>query len=274
MTSTGAAGETAGRLGALSRLVCCDTADFADQYWSRRPLLSRAQALPSNFADLFGAAAVDELISQRGLRTPFFRMAQDGTVLPAGRYTRSGGAGAAINDQAADDRVLDLLAGGATLVLQALHRTWPPLVHFAGTLARELGHPVQVNAYVTPSQNRGFAAHYDTHDVFVLQVAGAKRWSVHAPVVPAPLPSQPWQDNAAAVAARATEPPQIDAVLEPGDALYLPRGYIHSATALGTTSIHLTVGRDKKPADYGILVGFQLTKAQLDYNRRAGRYAP
>lgn len=38
-------------------------------------------------------------------------------------------------------------------------------------------------------------------------------------------------------------------------------------------SIQLAVGRDKKPADYGILVGFQLTKEQLNYNRRAGRYA-
>src|SRR3712207_7315153 len=34
----------------------------------------------------------------------------------------------------------------------------------------------------------------------------------------------------------------IDAVLRPGDALYLPRGYLHSATALGAISAHLTVG--------------------------------
>lgn len=39
------------------------------------------------------------------------------------------------------------------------------------------------------------------------------------------------------------------------------------------SSILVTPGRDKKPADYGILVGFQLTKAQLDYNRRMGRFA-
>jgi hypothetical protein len=39
-------------------------------------------------------------------------------------------------------------------------------------------------------------------------------------------------------------------------------------------SITFTVGQDKKATEYGILVGFQLTKAQLEYNRRAGRYAP
>ena len=31
-------------------------------------------------------------------------------------------------------------------------------------------------------------------------------------------------------------------VLEPGDALYLPRGYLHSATALGGVTVHLTLG--------------------------------
>jgi len=38
-------------------------------------------------------------------------------------------------------------------------------------------------------------------------------------------------------------------------------------------SLAVSLGRDKKPTDYGILVGFQLTKDQLEYNRKAGRYA-
>jgi hypothetical protein len=109
-------------------------------------------------------------------------------------------------------------------------------------LADELGNPVQINSYITPPQNQGFAPHYDVHDVFVLQVAGRKRWTIHAPVVEAPLDNQPWEQFRDEVAARAAEPPLIDTVLEPGDALYLPRGTIHSAVAQGETSIHLTVG--------------------------------
>jgi hypothetical protein len=205
-------------------------------------LLTRAAELGGTFADLLDAAAVDELVSSRGLRTPFLRMAKDGSVLDKSRFTRGGGAGATINDQAADDRVLAELAGGATLVLQALHRTWPPLVDFASTLSAELGHPVQVNAYITPPQNQGFAPHYDVHDVFVLQVAGRKQWTIHAPAVTDPLDNQPWEQHRAAVSARAAEQPLIDTVLEPGDALYLPRGTIHAAKALGEASIHLTVG--------------------------------
>ena len=181
-------------------------------------------------------------MSTRGLRTPFLRMAKRGSVLDVTRFTRSGGAGAEIADQAADDKVLAEFADGATLVLQGLHRIWPPLVDFGAQLAADLGHPVQINAYVTPPSNRGFDAHYDVHDVFVLQVSGEKRWLVHPPVHPDPLRDQPWTDRRDAVATRATEEPVIDTVLRPGDALYLPRGWLHSAEALGDTSIHLTVG--------------------------------
>ena len=163
-------------------------------------------------------------------------------MVPAARYTRSGGTGAQVADQVVDDRLLDLFVDGHTLVLQGLHRVWPALVDFAGQLVTDLGHPVQVNAYVTPSESQGFSAHYDTHDVFVLQVAGEKRWRIHEPVHPSPLRDQPWTDHRAAVEERATGEPVIDTVLRPGDALYLPRGYLHAAEALGGVTCHLTVG--------------------------------
>ncbi|MEP7020508.1 MAG: cupin domain-containing protein, partial [Pseudonocardiales bacterium] len=177
MTTSQAAGGSA-----LARCVACSHDAFAAEHWGRAPLLTRAGELEGRFEDLLNASAVDELVSRRGLRTPFLRMAVDGSVLPAAKFTRGGGAGATIADQAADDRVLAMIADGATLVLQALHRTWPPLVDFGAKLADELGHPVQINAYVTPPQNQGFAPHYDVHDVFVLQVAGCKRWTMHSPV--------------------------------------------------------------------------------------------
>jgi hypothetical protein len=51
------------------------------------------------------------------------------------------------------------------------------------------------------------------------------------------------------------------------------RGETTTSFEDSVNSLVLTVGRDKKATDYGILIGFQLTKAQLDYNRRVGRYA-
>jgi lysine-specific demethylase/histidyl-hydroxylase NO66 len=226
----------------LRRCIGIDPAEFADSYWARRPLLTRAHDTGTSFADLLDLAAVDELLSRRGLRTPFLRIAKDGAVVDPKRFTTSGGAGAEVADQVSSDAVLRLFADGSTVVLQGLHRLWPPLIVFADQLATDLGHPTQINAYVTPPSARGFSAHYDVHDVFVLQVAGEKHWHIHEPVLTDPLRTQPWNDRAADVAAAAEQDPVIDAVLRPGDALYLPRGYLHSATALGDISAHLTVG--------------------------------
>ena len=226
---------------ALRRLVV-DPEGFARDVWGRAALLTPADDLRHDVSDLFDEAAVDELVSRRGLRTPFIRVAKEGSTLATRDFTSAGGVGAGIADQVDDSKLSALFADGSTLVLQALHRTWPPLIDFTQQLASELGHPVQVNAYVTPPQSRGFDDHYDVHDVFVLQVSGRKRWRIHEPVHAAPLRDQPWTDRRQAVAAAADAPPMIDEVLEPGDCLYLPRGYLHAATALGDVSTHLTFG--------------------------------
>ncbi|MEV4665387.1 cupin domain-containing protein [Micromonospora echinofusca] len=229
---------------ALARCVSVEPAKFAAAHWGRTPLLSRADELPNRagFTDLLSPADADELLSRRGLRTPFLRIAKDGQLVPAARFTGGGGAGAEIGDQVLDERVLELYAGGATLVLQGLHRTWPALVDFARELGTAVGQPLQVNAYLTPAGSQGFATHYDTHDVFVLQVDGRKHWRIHPPVLPDPLEKQPWGGRADEVAATADGPAALDVVLAPGDALYLPRGWLHSAQAQESSSLHLTVG--------------------------------
>ena len=227
---------------ALGRLIAIPSSRFADEFWATAPLLTRSSELRQGFDDLFSLAAADEILSTRGLRTPFIRVAKDGAIIDAARFTGPGGVGATVGDQVVDNRIMELFASGHTVVLQALHRFWPPLVEFAGALSADLAHPVQINAYITPRQSQGFSAHYDVHDVFVLQIAGSKRWVIHDPVHPDPLPSQPWTRYRSAVESRAAEDPRADDVLEEGDVLYLPRGFIHSAEALGGVSIHLTIG--------------------------------
>jgi hypothetical protein len=236
------ASQTSARASALGRCVCGPPEVFARKYWAAGPLHSPAGSLPRDFADLFSSAAADELLTDRALRTPFIRMAKEGTVLSGDCFTASGGFGAHIADQVDPAMVLREFTAGATIVLQGLHRTWPALQTFIRELVTELGHPAQVNAYITPEANRGFDPHYDVHDVFVLQISGEKHWRVHAPVRTHPRADEPWTQYRAAVTARAGEEPVLDVVMRPGDALYLPRGWLHSAVARAGTSIHLTIG--------------------------------
>ena len=224
---------------ALSRLLGdLTTSDFADRFWGERP--HRAHA--GSVTDLFSSAAVDELITVRGLRAPFLRVAKDGSTFADRQFTSGGGVGAAVGDQLNDDQIWRHFQSGATLVLQGLHRTWEPIIGFTQSLAGDLGHPCQVNAYVTPPQSTGFNDHYDVHDVFVIQIEGEKQWRIREPVWDLPLRDQTWDDHKDAVARAAEQDPLDEFVMTPGDVLYLPRGFLHSATALGEVSIHLTIG--------------------------------
>ena len=184
---------------------------------------------------------VDELIAERGVRAPFIRLAKEGDVLARDCYLGPAGFGAEMPDQVDSAKVLGQFASGATIVLQGLHRLWPPLIDFVRRAVDDLGHPVQANAYITPPGNRGFDPHYDVHDVFVLQAAGQKRWIVHEPVHDHPLPSQPWTQHRAAIAERVTGDPVIDTVLS-------PRRCAVSAARMG--AFGAGAGDDVDPSDH------------------------
>jgi JmjC domain len=183
-------------------------------------------------------ADVDRALTGSGLRQPAFRVVRDGEVVAAAGYTRSARTGPSrIDDLIDPGRVLDLFADGATVVLQGLQRWWAPASRFCRDLELSLGHPVQANAYLTPPGAAGLAPHHDTHDVFVLQVAGTKHWVVREPAVDIPLPRHVSDHDAAEA-----QPVLFEADLQPGDALYLPRGFVHSAAAQQGVSLHLTLG--------------------------------
>ncbi len=177
---------------------------------------------PEPLVDLLSFDDVDHLLTSTAIRTPAVRLAQDGAVLPAAAYTRRGAslAGQPLSGLVDARAVLDLFAGGATVVLQGLHRYWSPLRELTAELELELGHPCQANAYLTPPGSQGFAVHSDSHDVFVFQTHGTKLWEVHG------------ESGADAE----------EVLLRPGRSMYLPTGTPHAARAQEGASLHVTLG--------------------------------
>ena len=214
-----------------------DVRGFLDHHWTTAPL-HRPGADASAFADLFSLDDVDRFVASSSPRLPTFRLVRDGKPLDPARYTRTARVGGqSVSGMGDPGRIFEEFRGGATIVFQGLHRSCPPLTRFCRALELELSHAVQANAYVTPAGSRGLGVHYDTHDVFVLQLAGSKAWSIHEPVLPDPLPSQPWKG----MAGDAGEP-ILSVELQAGDCLYVPRGFLHSARAQEDLSAHLTIG--------------------------------
>lgn len=195
----------------LERLVA-DPAGFAETAWGRVPLVERGRA---GLVDLFTIDDVDGFIA-RGVRRPAVRMVRAGEILEPTSYCTTTRLGGQSLPEVVDGlKVAEQLVAGATLVVQSLHRQWDPLVDFADELMAEIGHPVQINAYLTPSSASGLRTHHDEHDVFVVQLDGAKEWTVEG---------------------------LGDVALEPGDVLYIPAGCDHSAVTTEDLSLHLTIG--------------------------------
>ncbi len=209
---------------ALTRCVG-DPGLFAEKFWARLPL-HRPGGEPEGFDDLLSLADVDHIVSSTSIRLPSFRLVKDGKTLPAPAVTKTARTGSqSVSGMADPVKVYREFERGATIVLQGLHRSWLPLARFCRDLELELGHPTQVNAYITPPGARGLAVHRDEHDVFVLQVFGTKAWQVFEA-----------EDGAG------ERPPLLDVEVAPGDSLYIPRGFPHAATAQREASGHLTVG--------------------------------
>jgi hypothetical protein len=212
-----------------------DPEEFLREYWERAPLHVRREGA-NGFDELFTRGEAERLVTATGLRTPGFRLVKAGEQV--GAYTTDVPWRPRPFTGTADvRRVLEEFDRGATIVLQALHMTHAPLAALSRELELELRHPIQVNAYYTPQAAQGLPVHHDTHDVFVLQISGRKRWLVYEPVLELPLRSQRYSADLGAPG-----PTVLDVTLTAGDTLYLPRGWLHEALTSDADSLHLTVG--------------------------------
>jgi hypothetical protein len=181
---------------------------------------------------------VERLVCSGGLREPAFRLVKEGGRIGRSEYASDlNWRPEAFTGVADPERVAAAFEQGATIVLQALHLNWAPVARFCRELEADLGHPAQANSYYTPRRSQGFAVHHDTHDVFVLQVAGEKHWRIYEPALELPLKRQRYSSDLGEPRA-----PVLELTLRAGDTLYLPRGWLHDALTSETDSLHLTVG--------------------------------
>lgn len=107
------------------------------------------------------------------------------------------------------------------------------------SLSEELMSIVHANIYISPPGGAGFDVHWDTHDVFVLQLSGSKQWSLYESQVGLAL-SEEVSTRLRSEELSSHSLSQV--VLDAGDLMYLPRGIPHSAKANDRESIHVTLG--------------------------------
>jgi hypothetical protein len=137
-------------------------------------------------------------------------------------------------------KLKSILEGGATLVVDSVDEMLPAVTEAACELSDVVFEPVQTHVYATCGDAPAFAPHWDVLDVLAVQVEGEKHWDVYGPGTPSPLDAETDADNV-----RPAEP-EWSGVLQPGDALYLPRGWWHGVHGTGGTSLHLSFGFQRR----------------------------
>lgn len=203
---------------------------FYRRLWEREAVLVRRQD-HTYYQGLFSTADLDSILRNEDV--------QFSQHLDAARYLN--GQRETLNPpgRALPAAAWSLYQAGCSLRLlcpQAFSTTvWQVLA----VLQEQFGSMAGSNVYLTPPNSQGFAPHYDDIEAFVLQLEGRKLWRVYRPRVPTEelaLTSSPnfSQDDLGE--------PVLQTVLEPGDLLYFPRGFIHQAECQdGVHSLHLTL---------------------------------
>ena len=151
-------------------------------------------------------------------------------------------------------------ASGASLIINRVDKVWPAVHNLCVRLANDFRYSY-ANVYLTPPDSRTVPPHSDDHDVFILQLHGRKHWLVWPTDHPR-AQRQPFADEQAGkdglnlpvekLTMAELGPPELDALLEPGDVLYIPRGVLHVAdtNACHVASTASTTGRGATASAY------------------------
>lgn len=206
--------------------------EFRSGQWEKKHIVLHRDD-PEHYAGVLTLADMDELLATSRLRSSDLRIVQDGKETPMSELVGDDGSSYAN----AIESVYAQYRKGATVNLLFLEQQWAPLSRLCRSLADALDAMFHVNVYLTPAGTRGLSEHYDTHDVFVMQVYGSKRWRLYKSPMQLPLRTQRYLRPKEGLG-----DPIADFTLRAGDLLYMPRGTVHEAVSNETASLHLTIG--------------------------------
>lgn len=214
---------------------------FMEEYFDRQPLHIKATPESNGRAAILQSTGFLELLEivpqwQSGR----LKMIMDSRPVGPEHYclTRETATGPTL----CPDRALveAMMALGASAVADGIEDVSAEVRQVCAGLGQRFAAKAGANVYVSHSGIQAFASHCDPHEVFAVQCEGRKLWRIYRDRADCPIQATMLSNQAQID--RAKGPVMMEAVMEPGDVLYIPRGYYHDATAQGGRSLHVTFG--------------------------------
>lgn len=138
-----------------------------------------------------------------------------------------------------EEALYSFMRDGATLVANGIVNE-PSVDIFSQEIANFSKCHTFTSLYIAFNNKRSFKSHWDSRDIFAVQMQGKKRWIIHAPTFKDPLFMHKSKDMPEYEPN--LEDVYMDIILEAGDVLYLPRGWWHDPIPVGEETVHLAVG--------------------------------
>ena len=215
---------------------------FLAEYEGKKPL--HLKGSPDKFAEVMTFAKLGDILSQATIWSQSsLQLVLDKKPIPTASYC----AAAAGRDggqvmRPDPDKVQEYLKRGATLIANDIDHLNRGMTAFAHAMEQELGGMVQGNLYLSSRRRQGFAAHFDTHDVYAVHVEGTKTWHVYEGRAVDPIAHAMFKSYGQEHHDKAKGELLMDVHMEPGDILYLPRGQYHDAIADEGGAVHIAFG--------------------------------
>jgi hypothetical protein len=206
---------------------------FFAEFYEQKPLLIERRQ-PSKFASLLSIDAIDRYLSTTTPCRPDVFLVDAARELNPEDYSFPNSEPPGRIDL---PRAYQLFATGATISLSQLHERVAPLAALCRAVEKAFSSHFQTNVYLSPPNAQGFKTHFDSHDVFILQVTGSKLWTLYDTGIVLPLRGQAFDPDK-----QTPGPPTREFPLHAGDLFYCPRGLYHSARSTDETSLHITLG--------------------------------
>lgn len=179
---------------------------------------------------------VNELISRHDHTSANFKILKNGLILKYD-YLEQYQEVFTTKYRTIKSKLYEFMKSGASLALNKIENC-PQTDQLRRQIAHFTNRQTIVSGYAAFGNEPSFGNHWDTHDVFAVQLIGTKRWQIYAPTETHPL----YKNSSVGKEHQCTTKPIMDITLEPGDVFYLPRGWWHEVTATGGETFHLAIG--------------------------------
>lgn len=204
--------------------------DFKADYWEKQVLHIQRND-PNFFSSLFSIDVLDNVLEYGRPRGMSLKVVKNNQPMNSTVYENQDGS---LNL----NQLYTAYADGNSIIVNGIQRFWNPIKILIDNICQQISHNVGANLYLTPENEKAFSPHYDSHDVFAIQISGEKHWILYDDTnfkTPLLNSYQPTFQREQLTGAR-------EITMRAGDVLYMPRGVPHEAYTTDKSSMHITIG--------------------------------